>query len=338
MLQASSKWKPVSPCIIQPGMEKGEATRCLRLPRDRPLCLLSPQEQDLETLHGSLHVTLCGTPKGSRPVILTYHDIGMNHKTCYNPLFNSEDMQEITQHFAVCHVDAPGQQDSAASFPTGYMYPSMDQLAEMLPGVLQQFGLKSIIGMGTGAGAYILTRFALNNPEMVEGLVLINVNPCAEGWMDWAASKISGWTQALPDMVVSHLFGKEEMQNNVEVVHTYRHHIMNDMNPGNLHLFINAYNRKRRPREVQHPARGHTASECPALLVVGDSSPAVDAVVECNSKLDPTKTTLLKMADCGGLPQISQFISAVGFFIHYPFIQPATSLPPTGVRVSCYGI
>ncbi|KAI2551381.1 N-myc downstream regulated 1, partial [Homo sapiens] len=65
----------------------------------------------------------------------------------------------------------------------------------------------------------------LNNPEMVEGLVLINVNPCAEGWMDWAASKvrwgpvrpagslqeegqISGWTQALPDMVVSHLFGK----------------------------------------------------------------------------------------------------------------------------------
>lgn len=36
---------------------------------------------------------------------------------------------------------------------------------------------------------------------------------------------------------------QEEMQNNVEVVHTYRQHIINDMNPGNLHLFINAYNR-----------------------------------------------------------------------------------------------
>uniref|UniRef100_A0A9L0R3Q9 N-myc downstream regulated 1 n=1 Tax=Equus caballus TaxID=9796 RepID=A0A9L0R3Q9_HORSE len=186
---------------VKPLVEKGETITSL-------LQEFDVQEQDIETLHGSIHVTLCGTPKGNRPVILTYHDIGMNHKTCYNPLFNSEDMQEITQHFAVCHVDAPGQQDGAASFPVGYMYPSMDQLAEMLPGVLHRFGLKSVIGMGTGAGAYILTRFALNNPEMVEGLVLINVNPCAEGWMDWAASKISGWTQALPDMVVSHLFGK----------------------------------------------------------------------------------------------------------------------------------
>ncbi|GAB1299418.1 Protein NDRG1 [Apodemus speciosus] len=285
---------------VKPLVEKGESITGL-------LQEFDVQEQDIETLHGSLHVTLCGTPKGNRPVILTYHDIGMNHKTCYNPLFNSEDMQEITQHFAVCHVDAPGQQDGAPSFPAGYMYPSMDQLAEMLPGVLHQFGLKSVIGMGTGAGAYILTRFALNNPEMVEGLVLMNVNPCAEGWMDWAASKISGWTQALPDMVVSHLFGKEEMHNNVEVVHTYRQHILNDMNPSNLHLFISAYN-SRRDLEIERPMPGtHTVTlQCPALLVVGDNSPAVDAVVECNSKLDPTKTTLLKMADCGGLPQISQ--------------------------------
>lgn len=34
---------------------------------------------------------------------------------------------------------------------------------------------------------------------------------------------------------------------------------------------------------------------CSTLLVVGDNSPAVEAVVDCNSKLNPTNTTLLKV-------------------------------------------
>lgn len=30
----------------------------------------------------------------------------------------------------------------------------------------------------------------LDYPNMVEGLLLININPCAEGWMNWAAHKV----------------------------------------------------------------------------------------------------------------------------------------------------
>ncbi|MEQ2179697.1 Protein ndrg3 [Goodea atripinnis] len=79
----------------------------------------SLREHDVETAHGVLHVTMRGAAKGNRPTILTYHDIGLNHKSCFNTLFNYEDMQEVTQHFSVLHVDAPGQQENAPMFPTG---------------------------------------------------------------------------------------------------------------------------------------------------------------------------------------------------------------------------
>uniref|UniRef100_A0A8C1XM42 Ndrg family member 3b n=1 Tax=Cyprinus carpio TaxID=7962 RepID=A0A8C1XM42_CYPCA len=269
-------------------------------------------EHDIETPHGVLHVTLRGTPKGNRPVILTYHDIGLNHKSCFNTLFNFEDMQEITQHFAVVHVDAPGQQESAPPFPTGYQYPTMDVLAEMLPSVLTQLKINSVIGIGVGAGAYILTRLALNEPALVEGLVLINVDPCAKGWIDWAASKLSGWTSSLVDIIMAHHFSTDELTENQEIIQTYRLHIAQDIDQDNLtFVFLLLLFR------------------CPALLIVGDTSPAVEAVVECNSRLNPTKTTLLKMADCGGLPQVVQpgkLAEAFKYFVQGMGYMPTASM------------
>ncbi|XP_031423244.1 protein NDRG3a isoform X1 [Clupea harengus] len=290
------------------------------------------QEHDIETPHGMLHVTMRGVPKGNRPVILTYHDIGLNHKSCFNTLFNYEDMQEIMHHFAVVHVDAPGQQDTAPPFPTGYLYPTMDELAEMLPSVLTHLRLSSVIGIGVGAGAYILSRFALNHPSLVEGLVLINVDSCAEGWIDWAASKLSGWTSSVVDNVMAHHFSTDELTDNLELIQTYRLHISQDINQDNLGLFCGSYS-SRRDLGVERPTVGLNEDTVntltvPALLVVGDTSPAVEAVVECNSRLNPTKTTLLKMADCGGLPQVVQpgklaeafkyFVQGMGYMVHSP--------------------
>ncbi|XP_048352867.1 protein NDRG3 isoform X2 [Sphaerodactylus townsendi] len=291
------------------------------------------QEHDIETAFGVVHVTLRGTPKGNRPIILTYHDIGLNHKSCFNAFFNFEDMQEITHHFSVCHVDAPGQQEGAAAFPSGFQYPTTDELAEMLPAVLTHLSLKSIIGIGVGAGAFILSRFALNHPDMVEGLVLINVDPCAKGWMDWAASKFSGWTTNIVDIVLTHLFGQEELQANLELIQTYRRHIAQDINQENLQLFLTSYN-SRRDLDIERPVLGvneNTAKtlKCPALLVVGDSSPAVEAVVECNSRLDPANTTFLKMADCGGLPQVVQpgkLTEAFKYFVQGMGYMPSASM------------
>uniref|UniRef100_A0A3B3R3Z0 Protein NDRG2 n=1 Tax=Paramormyrops kingsleyae TaxID=1676925 RepID=A0A3B3R3Z0_9TELE len=265
---------------------------------------LNVAEHDIETPYGVLHVTMRGTAKANRPIILTYHDIGLNHKSCFNTLFNFEDMQEITHHFAVVHVDAPGQQEGAPPFPAGYQYPTMDELAEMLPSVLTHLKVNSVIGIGVGAGAHILSRFAL-----------------------------TGWTSNLVDIVMSHHFSTDELTNNEEIIQTYRLHIAQDINQDNLALFYTSYN-SRRDLEIERPVPGLNEDEvntlkCPALLVVGDSSPAVEAVVECNARLNPTKTTFLKMADCGGLPQVVQpgkLAEAFKYFVQGMGYMPTASM------------
>ncbi|KAL4616901.1 protein NDRG1 [Arapaima gigas] len=254
-------------------------------------------EHDVETPHGRIQCTMKGVSRKNQPAILTFHDIGLNHKTCFSTLFNHVDMQEITQNFAVCHINAPGQQEGATVLSTGYNYPSMDQLSDTILYILKHFGLSSIIGVGTGAGAYILARFALNYPDFVEGLVLININVCAEGWMNWATQKITGWTNALPEMVISHLFGKKEIQDNPDLVETYRQYIMNDINQTNLQHFIRSYN-SRRDLEIERPVKGDNINvrtlTCPSLLVVGDNSPAVEAVVIMSHQQPGKLTEALK--------------------------------------------
>ncbi|KAL7392890.1 hypothetical protein ABVT39_003346 [Epinephelus coioides] len=278
-------------------------------------------EEHVETQYGNLHCIMTGTLRANRPVILTFHDVGLNHKSCFEALFNHEDMQEIVRHLPVCHVEAPGQHEGAKTLPSAYTYPSMDQLSEALPAVLKHFGLRSVIGLGVGAGAYILAKFALNHPDQVDGLVLVNINPSAEGLMDSVASKITEWTHTLPDTIIAHLFGKDEIQTNPDLIATYRHYITTTMNQSNVSQFLRSYN-NRTALEVERPIPGGNINvrtlKCASLLVVGDNSPAVEAVVDCNSKLNPTKTTLLKMADCGGLPQADQpakVIEALKYFI-----------------------
>uniref|UniRef100_A0A8D0XMZ6 NDRG family member 4 n=1 Tax=Sus scrofa TaxID=9823 RepID=A0A8D0XMZ6_PIG len=424
------------------------------------------KEHDIETPYGLLHVVIRGSPKGNRPAILTYHDVGLNHKLCFNTFFNFEDMQEITKHFVVCHVDAPGQQVGASQFPQGYQFPSMEQLAAMLPSVVQHFGFKYIIGIGVGAGAYVLAKFALIFPDLVEGLVLMNIDPNGKGWIDWAATKVSegspagveGCRAALtlasprpaalrPDQHVArhgalpplqpgkgrgppsrraggpwafrplpagreeegggvrqrlirltpspwaaprrwHLRrfrggggrppphpssppssllpptagggagtalaavsplsprrsvaplraprpslspgAQEELVSNTELVQSYRQQIGNVVNQANLQLFWNMYN-SRRDLDINRPGTVPNAKtlRCPVMLVVGDNAPAEDGVVECNSKLDPTTTTFLKMADSGGLPQVTQpgkLTEAFKYFLQGMGYMPSASM------------
>uniref|UniRef100_A0A673KXH1 Protein NDRG2-like n=1 Tax=Sinocyclocheilus rhinocerous TaxID=307959 RepID=A0A673KXH1_9TELE len=256
------------------------------------------KEHRVKTPHGVLHVTVNGAGNARRPAILTFHDVGMDSKSCFSTLFKFEEMQEIVKNFTVVHVNAPGQEDGTAIYPAGYQYASMDQVSEMLPAVLQYFNFRTIIGVGVGAGAYILSKFTLTNPDAVEGLVLINIDTNARGWMDWATQKLSNLTSSLTDQILSHLFSQEEMSTNTELIQTHRERISKAPNLINIELFWKSY-QGRRDLNVER----NKTFKCPVMLVVGDQAPLDSS--HC-TKLDPTTTSFLKMADAGGMPQLTQ--------------------------------
>ncbi|KAM6033082.1 protein NDRG2-like, partial [Chlamydotis macqueenii] len=131
--------------------------------------------------------------------------------SCFAPLFAHPEMREVASHFLLVHLDPPGMEVGAPPYPPGYQYPSLEQLAEIVPCVLRHLNIASVVGIGVGAGAFVLAKFGLLHPEAVEGLVLININPRAKGWVDWVAHKLSGLTSSSSELILAHLFTQEEL-------------------------------------------------------------------------------------------------------------------------------
>ena len=145
-------------------------------------------QERVDTAFGSVLVAHQGadhrlTP--SRPVILTFHDLALNHVTNFQAFFASRDMQLLLHSFSVLHVNAPGQEEGAASLPADAHYPTLDQMAQQLELVCQHFKVRSVVGFGVGLGANVLARFALQQPQRVDGLFLVNATATRSSWVEW---------------------------------------------------------------------------------------------------------------------------------------------------------
>ena len=151
---------------------------------------LDANEEVLETSFGSVLVAHQGADlKAKRPVILTFHDLGLNHVSNFDNFFEFSDNKLLLQSFSVLHVNAPGQERYASTLPDGYVYPTMDQLSILVNEVIEHFHIASVIGLGAGVGANVLLRFALAHPLKVEGLVLINASSEKASWTEWFFQK-----------------------------------------------------------------------------------------------------------------------------------------------------
>ncbi|XP_055858710.1 protein NDRG3 isoform X5 [Episyrphus balteatus] len=267
------------------------------------------EQKRVPTDKGEIQVAIQGDPKKS--AILTYHDLGLNYATSFSGFFNYPEMREILNNFCVYHVTAPGQEDGAPTLPEDYVYPTMDELAAQLLFVMSHFNLKIFIGFGVGAGANILARFALQNPQKVAGLCLINCVSTTSGWIEWGYQSFNarflrtkGMTQGVVDYLMWHHFGRNPEERNHDLVQMYKHHFENNVNPTNLAMFINAYisrndlNITRSPPPTPGQQAAITTLKMTVMNITGALSPHVEDTITLNTRLDPATSTWMKISDC----------------------------------------
>ena len=113
-----------------------------------------------------------------------------------------------------------------------------------------------------------------------------------------------GLTSYAENFLLWHHLGDKTKEHNLDLVEAIKESLRTTFNVHNLVLFIESAAQRsainmQRPEGVSK--KGPTLT-CPTLLITGDSAPHLDKVVETNSKLDPTKSNLLIVSECGGLP------------------------------------
>lgn len=288
----------------------------LRIDKDQSIV-----EERVDAGYGSILVAQQGAklrPNSSQCCIVTFHDIGLNYLSNFQAFLNYYRMKPVIERMPVFHINAPGQEDDAEDLPDDYAYPSMDQLAESVRTVCNYYGIKQAICIGVGMGANVMARVALKNPDLVDGLFLINPVPTTAGWMEWAYQKrniyylnslVSGmlsagdiyhrsqFPQSIIEYLIWHHFGSPMEERCDDLKNMYKSYFSSyKIRPKNLALLIDSYLRR---DDIGCSRDEGQDISCASLVLCGNDSPYLEDSINMNQRLKPERSTWMKLFDCG---------------------------------------
>ena len=191
--------------------------------------------------------------------------------------------------------------------------------------------------IGVGVGGYIGLNLALKSPKLVDGLIILNTTSSSSGWVEWAYHKVNlhslKKSTTIPESVLDYLIWHHlgnNAKDNVGLTALYRNHFLNELIPSNLYLLIQSFaNRK----ELNI---SKDSLKMPILNIVGEHSPNVDATLNINMKVDPAKSTWMKINDTGMVLEeqpgkvaeaISLFLQGLGYTLNLSRSRSATVRP-----------
>jgi len=251
---------------------------------------------------GRLKVYVQGSfeERQNKTIFLTVHDIGANHRSFY-PFVGHETMQEVRERSVFLHVCMPGHDDLEPTLENA-AFPTLDQVSQDLIAVLNEFNLRAVVGVGEGAGANVLCRFALAHPNKCLGVVLIHCTSATAGVVEYVKEKVikrkmstqGSVTQMASDFLIKHKFGAYVDYKSPQV-HGYAAELQQRFNAVNLALYIDAF-LKRTSLSTELPNM-----RTDALLVVGSKVDDIHTVQSMHRLMSKEKTTLLVLDDVGNV-------------------------------------
>jgi len=257
----------------------------------------------VESVYGPVNVTISG--ERHKSPLITYHDIGLNYRSCFQGLFLCAEGSSILQNkFCVYHIDAPGHSDGAkCGAPDSALPMTVDKLADQVAAVVKHFGLKDLVCMGVGAGGYILSKYALSNKKIVKGLILISSISQAPGWWEWGNLQAAimninkfGITRWVNDFILNRLFSVEGrgIMGTSDLAQAFRREI-ETRNPQGLAQYLTAMmNRKDIGPDMER-------APFTVLQIVGEKSPFHEDSLDLNQYLDSSRSSWIEVPRCGSV-------------------------------------
>uniref|UniRef100_A0A5S6QP33 AB hydrolase-1 domain-containing protein n=1 Tax=Trichuris muris TaxID=70415 RepID=A0A5S6QP33_TRIMR len=234
-----------------------------------------------------------------KTLFLTCHDIGANHMSFVH-FVNTQSMIEVRNRSIFLHLCVVGQEDGASSLPTDFHFPSLDNIAQDLVHVLDYFNVRTVVGIGEGAGANVMCRFAIAHPNRLFGVILIHCTSTTAGVIEYIKDKVMhrklssvGMNQSTWDYLIFHKFGGAGDEN-AEKVQQYVSHLKENLNPYNLSLYLESFMRR-----TDLSADLADKLKVEALLVVGSKASHLHTIYTMHQSMSKYNSTLLVVDDIG---------------------------------------
>jgi len=239
-------------------------------------------------------------------VFLTIHDIGTNHNS-WVYFTQHESMTLITEKAVFLHVVVPGQDSGEPDLGQEHPFPTIEELALSLLPVLDELHVSQVVGLGCGAGANIIVKFALLHQERLHGIIAIQPTASAANVRQKIRDRFGSFKSTKVDdmaahgedtdlYLVFHKFGHtlEGDKISEEAINMFKNRLHRDINPRNLNHYVLSYMNR---TDVSEQVRNFLKIDC--LLVVGSRSSFVKDTESMFKEAALKNASLLKIDDIG---------------------------------------